>query len=231
MCTISHVVSECQILERHPSAPSRLHAACVFVPGSSGGWFRRIGMEVGSVTVLWWRRSREEWVGREGLYKPSQQLWITNTRDGYRARAANWFEELLSCFFIYVYQQKVWIWRTDSPGEELCFEEEFENAFPAHPNRKPHRMSAHAVMMSHLNAMTLYRMSLAMEEFPQLLGLSRTRDCARARSVLRMKSKFSCGRIAEEVDEEGRLAVEEDKARRSFLQSLESLRRCTQGRQ
>lgn len=119
----------------------------------------------------------------------------------------------------------------DSPGEELCSEEEFENAFLTHPNLQPHRMSAHAVMMSHLNAMAVYRMSLAMEEFPQLLGLSRTHDCTRARSVLRMKSKFSCGRIAEEVDEEGRFAVEEDKARRSFLQSLESLRRCTQGRQ
>ncbi|KAK9972001.1 hypothetical protein ABG768_025336 [Culter alburnus] len=91
-------------------------------------------------------------------------------------------------------------------------------------------MSVHAAKMSHLNASAVHRMSLAMEEFPQLLGLSRPQVSDRAWSVLRKKSQFSCGRIAEEVDEEGPFAVEEDKARRSFLQSLESLRRCTQGR-
>lgn len=92
-------------------------------------------------------------------------------------------------------------------------------------------MSAHAVEMSHMNALAVHRMSLAMEEFPQMLGSSRTPDCDRARSVLQKKRQFSCDKIAEEVDEEGPYTVEEDKARRTFLQSLESLRRCTQGRQ
>lgn len=92
-------------------------------------------------------------------------------------------------------------------------------------------MSAHAMEMSHLNALAIDRMSLAMEEFPQMVGLSRTQDCDRTRSVLQWKKQFSCDKIAEEVDEEGPLTVEEDKALRTFLQSRESLRRCTQGRQ
>uniref|UniRef100_A0A672LCV3 Uncharacterized protein n=1 Tax=Sinocyclocheilus grahami TaxID=75366 RepID=A0A672LCV3_SINGR len=92
-------------------------------------------------------------------------------------------------------------------------------------------MSTHAVEMSHLNVLAVHRMSLALKEFPQMVGLSRTQDCNRARSVLQRKSQFSCDRIAEEVDEEGPFTVEEDKARRTFLQSFESLRRCTQGRQ
>uniref|UniRef100_A0A672SP10 Uncharacterized protein n=1 Tax=Sinocyclocheilus grahami TaxID=75366 RepID=A0A672SP10_SINGR len=92
-------------------------------------------------------------------------------------------------------------------------------------------MSAHAMEMSHLNVLGVHRMSFAMEEFPQMLGLSRTQDCDRARSILQRKRQFSCDKIAEEVDEEGPFTVEEDKARRTFLQSLESLRRCTQGRQ
>uniref|UniRef100_A0A671K014 Uncharacterized protein n=1 Tax=Sinocyclocheilus anshuiensis TaxID=1608454 RepID=A0A671K014_9TELE len=80
-------------------------------------------------------------------------------------------------------------------------------------------MSAHAMEMSHLNALAVHRMSFAMEEFPQML------DCDSARSVLQRKRQFSCDKIAEEVDEEGPFTVEEDKARRTFLQSLESLRR------
>uniref|UniRef100_A0A8C2D2G6 Uncharacterized protein n=1 Tax=Cyprinus carpio TaxID=7962 RepID=A0A8C2D2G6_CYPCA len=92
-------------------------------------------------------------------------------------------------------------------------------------------MPTHADEMSHLNALAFHRMSLAMTEFPQMVGLSRTQDCNRARSILQRPSQFSCDRIAEEVDEEGAFTVEEDKARRTFLQSLESLRRCTQGRQ
>uniref|UniRef100_A0A8C2E313 Uncharacterized protein n=1 Tax=Cyprinus carpio TaxID=7962 RepID=A0A8C2E313_CYPCA len=86
-------------------------------------------------------------------------------------------------------------------------------------------MSAHAMEISHLNALAVQRMSLAMEEFPQMLGLSGTQDCDRARSVLQRKRQFSCDKIAEEVDEEGPFTVEEDKAQRTFLQSLESLRR------
>lgn len=84
--------------------------------------------------------------------------------------------------------------------------------------------------MSHLNALAVHRMPLEVEEFPHLAGLSRTLDCDKARSILRRKREFSCDKIAEEVDEEGLFAVEEDKAERSFLKSLESLRRCTEGR-
>lgn len=123
MSTISNVVSECQILECNSSAPSLLHTTCVFVPVSSGGWFRRIWMVIGSVTVLWWRRSREEWVGRGGLYKAFQQLWFTNTRDGYRTRAANWLKSF-SPVSSSTSTSSVWLLKfgfegTDSPGKEL----------------------------------------------------------------------------------------------------------------
>lgn len=86
---LSHVVSESQILNPQPPPCCAWHA--LFVAGCSWwrGWFRRIGKEVGSVTDFWWRRSREEWVGREGLYKASQQLWVTNTREGDPTAAAN----------------------------------------------------------------------------------------------------------------------------------------------
>ncbi len=138
---LSHVVSECQILECRPSGPSLLHTACVFVPGSSGGWFRRIGMEVGSVTVLWWRRSREECVGREGLYKASQQLWVTNTQDGHRTGAANQLKSFspvssptststLACCFKSVALED-WL-----NLQELHLQEEFERSFP-HSSKLP----------------------------------------------------------------------------------------------
>ncbi len=60
------------------------------------------------------------------------------------------------------------------------------------------RMSAHAMEMSHLNALAVHRMSLAMEEFPLMVGLSRSQDCDRAHSVLQWKKQFSCDDIAEE---------------------------------
>ncbi|KAL0188636.1 hypothetical protein M9458_015735, partial [Cirrhinus mrigala] len=88
-------------------------------------------------------------------------------------------------------------------AQELHLEEEFER------NLQTSRI--------HLNALAVHRMSLAMEEFPQMVGLSRNQDCDRARSVLQRKRQFSCDKIAEEVDEEGPFTVEEDKARRTFL--------------
>lgn len=78
-----------------------------------------------------------------------------------------------------------------------------------------------------MNALASHRMALAMEEFPQPVGLSRAQDCEKARSILQKMMQFS--KITEEADEEGPYQVDEDKARRSFLQSLENLRRCTQG--
>lgn len=90
-------------------------------------------------------------------------------------------------------------------------------------------MTTHLTEMSHFNALPSHRMALAMEEFPQPVGLSRAQDYERARSILQKKMQFN--KITEEVDEEGPYPADEDKARRTFLQSLESLRRCTQGRQ
>lgn len=116
----------------------------------------------------------------------------------------------------------VWILRTDLP--DWNFSENLFHLFKLLLTRM-------SVEMSHLNAFATHRMSLEVEEFPQLAGLSRTQHCDRARSVLRKMRAFSCDKIAEEVDEEGLFTVEEDKAERSFLQSLESLRRCTRGRQ
>ncbi|KAA0723616.1 hypothetical protein E1301_Tti003269 [Triplophysa tibetana] len=83
--------------------------------------------------------------------------------------------------------------------------------------------------MSHWNAMPSHRMSLAVEEFPQPVGLTRAQEGESARSILQKRMQFN--KIKEEVDEEGPHLVDEEKARRSFLLSLESLRRCTQGHQ
>ncbi|KAJ8416999.1 hypothetical protein AAFF_G00282260 [Aldrovandia affinis] len=76
-------------------------------------------------------------------------------------------------------------------------------------------------------------LSSAMEEFPQQLpvpkcparGRSRPR---RAREAPRFKTQPVTFAEIAEVEEEGASPLEEERARRSFLQSLENLRRSTQ---
>ncbi|XP_061678422.1 uncharacterized protein C11orf96 homolog [Syngnathoides biaculeatus] len=76
-------------------------------------------------------------------------------------------------------------------------------------------------------------MASAMEEFPQQLpvpkGPSRGKSRSRRPREARFKTQpVTFAEIAEVVEEEGSSPLEEERARRSFLQSLENLRRSTQ---
>lgn len=82
--------------------------------------------------------------------------------------------------------------------------------------------------LTRLNAVPSHLVALAMEEFPQPVGTQRTAECETGRPGRQQESRFTCSKIAEEANEESTL--DEDRARRSFQQSLESLRRCTQAR-
>ncbi|KAK9952397.1 hypothetical protein ABG768_018239 [Culter alburnus] len=72
----------------------------------------------------------------------------------------------------------------------------------------------------------------AMEEFPQQLPvpkcLARGRNRPRRPRDARFKTQPVTFAEIAEVEEEGASPLEEERARRSFLQSLESLRRSTQ---
>ncbi|KAL4622667.1 hypothetical protein GN956_G20173 [Arapaima gigas] len=72
----------------------------------------------------------------------------------------------------------------------------------------------------------------AMEEFPQQLPVPKgpARGCSRPRRAREARFKTQPVTFAEiaEVEEEGVSPLEEERARRSFLQSLENLRRSTQ---
>lgn len=80
-----------------------------------------------------------------------------------------------------------------------------------------------------LNALPTHLVARAMEEFPQPVGTLRALECENGRLGRHHEVRFICSKIAEDVDEEATL--DEDRAHRSFQQSLESLRRCTQARQ
>ncbi|XP_077566456.1 uncharacterized protein C11orf96 homolog [Stigmatopora nigra] len=90
----------------------------------------------------------------------------------------------------------------------------------------PTEASVFHVLPAHL-------MASAMEEFPQQLpvpkGPSKGKCRARRPREARFKTQpVTFAEIAEVVDEEGSSPLEEERARRSFLQSLENLRRSTQ---
>lgn len=75
-------------------------------------------------------------------------------------------------------------------------------------------------------------MASAMEEFPQQLpvpkGLVRGRSRSRRSRDARFKTQpVTFAEITEVEEEEGSSPLEEERARRSFLQSLENLRRST----
>ncbi|XP_028815063.1 uncharacterized protein C11orf96 homolog [Denticeps clupeoides] len=73
---------------------------------------------------------------------------------------------------------------------------------------------------------------MAMEEFPQQLpvpkGPARGRSRPRRPREARFKTQPVTFAEIAEVEEEGASPLEEERARRSFLQSLENLRRSTQ---
>ncbi|XP_010862774.1 uncharacterized protein C11orf96 homolog [Esox lucius] len=75
-------------------------------------------------------------------------------------------------------------------------------------------------------------LSAAMEEFPQQLPVPKgpARGKSRPRRPREARFKTQPVTFAEiaEVEEEGASPLEEERARRSFLQSLENLRRSTQ---
>ncbi len=80
----------------------------------------------------------EECVGREGLYKASQQLWVTNTRDGYRTGAANQLktEQFLRLLLpaLWLAALKAWHWKTNSTCKNYIYKRNLKEAFLIHPN-------------------------------------------------------------------------------------------------
>lgn len=83
--------------------------------------------------------------------------------------------------------------------------------------------------MTQLNALPTHLVALTMEEFPQPVGALRVLECENGHPGRHRDTRFICSKIAEDIYEEETL--DEDRACRSFQQSLESLRRCTQKRQ
>lgn len=81
-------------------------------------------------------------------------------------------------------------------------------------------------------AASAHFLSSMMEEFPQQLPVLKAppRGKSRARRPREARFKTQPVTFAEiaEVEEEGGSALEEERAKRSFLQSLENLRRSTQ---
>ncbi|XP_060892069.1 uncharacterized protein C11orf96 homolog [Labrus mixtus] len=73
---------------------------------------------------------------------------------------------------------------------------------------------------------------LAMEEFPQQLPVPKGPARGKSRSRRSREARFKTQPVTfaeiAEVEEEGSSPLEEERARRSFLQSLENLRRSTQ---
>ncbi|XP_034031705.1 uncharacterized protein C11orf96 homolog [Thalassophryne amazonica] len=88
------------------------------------------------------------------------------------------------------------------------------------------------VAASGFHVLSAHLMASAMEEFPQQLPVPKgpARGKCRSRRPREARCKTQPVTFAEiaEVEEEGSSPVEEERARRSFLQSLENLRRSTQ---
>ncbi|XP_013880520.1 uncharacterized protein C11orf96 homolog [Austrofundulus limnaeus] len=85
---------------------------------------------------------------------------------------------------------------------------------------------------SGFHVLSAHLMAAAMEEFPQQLpvpeGLAKGKSRSRRPREARFKTQPVTFAEIAEVEEEGSSPLEEERARRSFLQSLENLRRSTQ---
>ncbi|XP_064168953.1 uncharacterized protein C11orf96 homolog [Anguilla rostrata] len=83
-----------------------------------------------------------------------------------------------------------------------------------------------------LQVLPAHLLSAAMEEFPQQLPVPKCHARGRSRPRRAREARFKTQPVTfaeiAEVEEEGASPMEEERARRSFLQSLENLRRSTQ---
>uniref|UniRef100_A0A8C2YVU6 Uncharacterized protein n=1 Tax=Cyclopterus lumpus TaxID=8103 RepID=A0A8C2YVU6_CYCLU len=81
-------------------------------------------------------------------------------------------------------------------------------------------------MATSMDMLPAHLLPLVMEEFPQ--SLATTCVCRAGRReprLLLLRRRVQCGIIEEEEEEEDCSTLEEDQALRSFLQTVESLRR------
>ncbi|XP_029909148.1 uncharacterized protein C11orf96 homolog [Myripristis murdjan] len=89
-----------------------------------------------------------------------------------------------------------------------------------------------AIEASGFHVLPAHLMASAMEEFPQQLPVPKGPAKGRSRSRRPREARFKTQPVTfaeiAEVEEEGSSPLEEERARRSFLQSLENLRRSTQ---
>lgn len=85
---------------------------------------------------------------------------------------------------------------------------------------------------SGFHVLPAHLMASAMEEFPQQLPVPKGPARGKSRSRRPREARFKTQPVTfaeiAEVEEEGSSPLEEERARRSFLQSLENLRRSTQ---
>ncbi|XP_020492142.2 uncharacterized protein C11orf96 homolog [Labrus bergylta] len=85
---------------------------------------------------------------------------------------------------------------------------------------------------SGFHVLPAHLMASAMEEFPQQLPVPKGPARGKSRSRRSREARFKTQPVTfaeiAEVEEEGSSPLEEERARRSFLQSLENLRRSTQ---
>lgn len=88
------------------------------------------------------------------------------------------------------------------------------------------------VEASGFHVLPAHLMATAMEEFPQQLPVPKDLAKGKSRSRRPREARFKTQPVTfaeiAEVEEEGSSPLEEERARRSFLQSLENLRRSTQ---
>lgn len=96
----------------------------------------------------------------------------------------------------------------------------------------PPHMATRQMEVVGIPVLPAHLLASAMEEFPQQLpvpkGPARGRSRPRRPREARFKTQPVTFAEIAEVEEEGASPLEEERARRSFLQSLESLRRSTQ---